>query len=313
MADLAISFKDVSYRYQDPWKRSTIEGVRTISLDINEGEAFGFLGHNGAGKTTTIKCILDLIRPSHGTISILGVNNREPRSRLTIGYVPEQPYFHDYLSVRETVETFASLGNVPRGEMKDRVYATLARLDLTDHADKKVRALSKGLTQRMAIAQAIVAAPKILILDEPFSGLDPIGRKQIRELLLAEKNRGTTIFMCTHVLSDVERICDRASIMAKGQLKGVFDLKNLPALQSTGYELVVSGSIEDSRRFLPQTESVRQEQRQCVVTFVSRETAERAITAALENKLEILSFAQSQGTLEDLFATLVTTTESDQP
>ena len=223
----AIDIAGLSYRYPSQWLKSGFQAITDLSLQVKPGESFGFLGHNGAGKTTTIKCILGLIAPTKGQISIFGKSSRQTSARLDLGYLPEQPYFYDSLTVFETLKFYGQLSGIASSDLKSRIDHALASVKLTGRASSPIRALSKGLTQRLAMAQAIIARPKLLILDEPFSGLDPIGRHEFRELILSLKNEGATIFMSSHILSDVESICDRASIMSKGELKGVFDLRNL--------------------------------------------------------------------------------------
>lgn len=216
----------LSYVYRGNWMVGRKKAVQNLNLEIFEGESFGFLGHNGAGKTTTIKCILNLIKPSTGSVKIFGKSATEVSAREKIGYVPEQPYFYDYLTVAEILQMYAQLSGLHSHDRDNAITQALAAVNMGDRVGASMRSLSKGLTQRIAIAQAIVAKPKLLILDEPFSGMDPIGRKEFRELFLNLKKQGTTIFICSHILSDVELLCDRVSIMSQGELKGVFDIRD---------------------------------------------------------------------------------------
>ncbi len=225
----ALEFDSVSHLYKDDWTRKTIEALKPLSLKIEEGECFGFLGHNGAGKTTTIKCLLGLIATYSGSIKIFGKNAQHSVNRRGIGFVPEQPYFYDYLTVAELLRYYGKLSGINSTELSAATKEVLSRLMISDLESKKMRGLSKGLTQKVALAQALLHRPKLLILDEPFSGLDPVGRKVVRDVIAEEKARGTTIFMSTHILSDVELLCDRASILSKGQLKGVVKLGQVSA------------------------------------------------------------------------------------
>lgn len=232
-AEKILEINNISYVYRGDWLINKIQALKNISLEVFGGEAFGFLGHNGAGKTTSIKCILNLIRPSSGEIKLFGENSRRTSCRQMIGYLPEQPYFYDHLSVEETLAFYAQLSGLGARNLSRSVTETLEKVGLTSRRKQAMRSLSKGLTQRVALAQAIVARPKLLILDEPFSGLDPVGRKQFRQILLELKAQGCTLFMSSHILSDVEQICDRASVLVQGELKGVVNVKDLAASSTT--------------------------------------------------------------------------------
>ena len=189
-----------------------------LSIEVPEGVIFGFLGPNGAGKTTTIKLILDFVRPTRGSATVFGNPTTHPRTRELIGYLPEQPYFHRFLKPIEVVSMHAGLAGVKSREIIDRSKAALEKVGIAEYAETPIAKLSKGLTQRVGIAQAIVGDPKLLILDEPTSGLDPIGRRHTRDLLLDLKNEGKTIFLSSHLLSEVENICDIVGVLKAGKL-----------------------------------------------------------------------------------------------
>lgn len=302
----AVQIADLHYSYTEEWTRKHRAVLKGITLSIARGESFGFLGHNGAGKTTTIKLILNLLRRSHGTIKIFGLDARDTRARTHVGYLPEQPYFYDNLTVIETMYFYATLAGIPSGDRERKVLNTLARVGLTHRAKSHMRSLSKGLMQRVALAQAIVAEPKLLLLDEPFSGLDPIGRKEFRDLFSELKRAGTTIFMSSHILSDVEFLCDRASIMVRGELKGIFNLRQPDVSISTpGYELVV-------KHFAPIREIVTEihditihEDFFTRIGFKERHAAERVLQLAIERRAEVQSYEVTYPSLEDLFVKLV--------
>ncbi len=312
---VALSIEGLSYSYRGDWLVSLKRAVTNLSLEVEAGECFGFLGHNGAGKTTTIKCILDLVRPSSGRISIFGQSSANPGARSVIGYVPEQPYFYDYLTVREIMQMYATLSGLSRKNVREEaVFEALDSVNMSGRADQRMNSLSKGLVQRVAIAQAIVAKPKLLILDEPFSGMDPIGRKEFRDLFMRLKAEGTTIFMCSHILSDVEYLCDRVSILARGELKGVFDLRSRDHFGSGWYEIEFPWS-EVNQRALQEIEGERviktdSRSRIGLIKIKSRQTAERALELALKSGIEIRSYNYEHGSLEDLFVTLVRAGES---
>jgi ABC-2 type transport system ATP-binding protein len=189
-----------------------------ISFEVREGEIFGFVGPNGAGKTTTLKILMGLIRATEGNASILGCDVRETAFRRHVGFLPENPYFYDFLTGREILAFYARLSGVPRAQLARRVDALLEWVGLAHAADARLRTYSKGMLQRIGIAQALVHDPSVVFLDEPMSGLDPIGRKEIRDLILRLRAEGKTVFMNTHILSDVEMVCDRVAIIVQGEI-----------------------------------------------------------------------------------------------
>jgi ABC-2 type transport system ATP-binding protein len=189
-----------------------------IDFEVRRGELFGFIGPNGAGKTTTLKILMGLIRATEGEAQILGHDVRETAFRQHIGFAPESPYFYDFLTGAEILEFYARLCAVPRARRRERVREVLDRVGLASAADARLRTYSKGMLQRIAIAQAIVHDPAVVFLDEPMSGLDPVGRKEIRDLVVRLSAEGKTIFMNTHILSDVETICDRVAIIVQGRI-----------------------------------------------------------------------------------------------
>jgi ABC-2 type transport system ATP-binding protein len=196
-----------------------------ISFDVREGEIFGFVGPNGAGKTTTLKILMGLIGATAGRARILGSDVRETAFRRHVGFLPENPYFYDYLTGREILRFYARLSGVPRSRREQRVGELLEWVGLAPAANARLRTYSKGMLQRVGIAQALVHDPKVVFLDEPMSGLDPIGRKEVRDLILRLKSDGKTVFMNTHILPDVEMLCDRVAIIVKGRIghQGVID------------------------------------------------------------------------------------------
>ena len=198
------------------------KGTRTaldgLSIQAPEGVVFGFLGPNGAGKTTTIKMLLDFVHPTSGSATLFGRPTTEALTRRVVGYLPEQPYFHKFLRPMEVVSMHAALAGVDRRDIRKKAMSALERTGIAEYADTPINKLSKGLTQRVGIAQAIVGDPKLLILDEPTSGLDPIGRRHARDLILELRNEGKTIFLSSHLLSEVESTCDTIAVLKRGKL-----------------------------------------------------------------------------------------------
>jgi ABC-2 type transport system ATP-binding protein len=199
------------------WARKVV-ALRGISFKVGEGQVFGLLGPNGAGKSTTIKSLLNLIRPSAGTITVMGRPHHQVEARESIGYLPENPAPYEYLSGREFVTLGAQLSRVPSAELRRRVDETIERVGLGGSARLQIRRYSKGMVQRIALAWAIVGRPKLLVLDEPTSGLDVLGRQLIRELIVEEKARGSTVVFCSHIIPDVEQLCERVALLVRGEL-----------------------------------------------------------------------------------------------
>ena len=226
-------------------RRRRVAAVEGLSLGVEEGEIFGFVGPNGAGKTTTIKMLMGLIRPTHGRAFIFDAPIPSKRSKARIGYLPEHPAWYEFLTGREALLFFAGLSEVPPADRPKRCDERLAMVGLGDAGDRQIRKYSKGMQQRLGIAQALVADPSFVVLDEPMSGLDPIGRREVRDLILELKRRGKTVFFSTHILSDVETLCDRVGIIIGGKLRDVGKLDALLSARVTDVEARFEGPASD--------------------------------------------------------------------
>jgi ABC-2 type transport system ATP-binding protein len=306
----AVEIDNLSYARRHPWTWRRTPTLEPFSISIASGEAFGFLGHNGAGKTTTIKNILGLVTPTTGSITLFGIDNRDPSSRRPIGYVPENPYFYDHLRVGEAISLGAQLAGICGGQVKKVVGDTLERVGLSSRHKSPLRTLSKGLLQRVAIGHALVSSPRLLILDEPFSGLDPIGRHEMRTLFEEERRSGTTLFLASHILNDVEALCDRVSIMVKGKLRGVFSCDDLGQHPSHGYELAIGAALssEDIAAVIDQPSAeftCRRQRSLTVITITDEDQARKTLMRCLEKNLPIASFQQQHPTLEQLYLAIV--------
>src|ERR1700736_4854636 len=216
--------------------------LRPIHLKVEEGEIFGFLGPNGAGKTTTLKVLMGLVFPTAGTARILGHEWTDPEVKAQIGFLPEQPYFYDYLTAHELLDYYGQLSGVPGKDRRHRVEEVLQRVGLTDVKGVQLRKFSKGMLQRAGIAQAILHNPKLVFFDEPMSGLDPLGRREVRDLMEQLKQEGKTVFFSTHILSDAEALCDRVAIIHLGELRGVGAVADLTSNVESKVEIVWQGS-----------------------------------------------------------------------
>jgi len=230
------------------WRKRKVRALDGLSLTVNQGEIFGFLGANGAGKTTTLKLLMRLIFPTSGSAKILGKEIADIRMHQRIGYLPENPYFYDYLTAREFLEYCAELFGYSRDERRRRSEALLRRVRLDEKKwDTQLRKFSKGMLQRVGLAQAVINDPEVIFLDEPMSGLDPIGRREVRDLIASLRQEGKTVFMCSHILSDIEVLCDRVGIMKRGTLAHVGHLDDL---RSSGGERnlveVVATAIDEA-------------------------------------------------------------------
>src|ERR1051325_7205 len=210
------------------WRKRKVRALDDLSLSIDRGQIFGFLGANGAGKTTTLKLLMRLIFPTNGTAKILGRDIQDVRMHERIGYLPENPYFYDYLTAREFLDYCAEIFGFPSAERKKRAADLLARVKLDEKRwDTQLRKFSKGMLQRVGLAQSLINDPEIVFLDEPMSGLDPVGRREVRDLIVALRDEGKTVFMCSHILSDIEVLCDRVAILKHGRLAQVGYLDEL--------------------------------------------------------------------------------------
>ncbi|HMN14081.1 MAG TPA: ABC transporter ATP-binding protein [Bellilinea sp.] len=232
----AIAIDSISKTYIGK-KRVRVEALKNVSLTVGLGEVFGFLGPNGAGKSTTIKCLVGLMRPTKGTATIMGESIPSIASRRNIGYLPENPSFYDYLSAEEYIRFVGSAFQMPADELTRKSEEVLKLLELWDARKRPIRSYSKGMVQRVGLAQVLVHDPDVFILDEPMSGLDPLGRSLVKEIISDLKRRGKTVFFSTHIIDDVEKICDRVGIISGGVLKSVEHVDRILEQGVTGYTI----------------------------------------------------------------------------
>jgi ABC-2 type transport system ATP-binding protein len=238
---LAICARDLSKHYRNPWTLKVTTGLDGLDLDLRCGEVLGYLGPNGAGKTTTLKLLAGLLKPTGGNAWLLGESIEEPRSRKRLGFLPEQPYFYDYLSGIEYLEMAGQLSGLGAQEAHRQAKHWLGRVGLGDRPSLRLRKYSKGMLQRMGLAAALVHGPELLILDEPMSGLDPFGRRDVRDLILEQKTRGVTVMFSSHILPDVELLCDRVAVVLRGRLSRVATVQEIVAGGSHRVEIAVQG------------------------------------------------------------------------
>ena len=234
----AIRIENLSKIYRQGLRQQKVLAVNDLNLTVSEGEIFGFLGPNGAGKSTTIKILCDLIRPTGGRATIKGRDVRQQEARRLMGYLPENPSYYSFLSGWELLTFQGTVHGVSKDKIRERGMVLLETLDLTEAAHRPLRTYSKGMIQRMGIAVSLIHNPLVVIFDEPMSGLDPVGRKLVKDLMLRLRAQGKTIFFSTHILHDVEIICDRIGIITKGELKFSGDLTEVISDSFSSYEVV---------------------------------------------------------------------------
>ncbi|MEW5805051.1 MAG: ABC transporter ATP-binding protein [bacterium] len=279
-----------------------IEALQGLDLEIEEGETFGYLGPNGAGKTTTLKLLLGLMHPTSGTAYILGENSRNVQVKNLIGFLPEQPYFYSYLTAHEFLNFYSRLFNIPKKSCQARIDELLALVGLKGRENLQLRKFSKGMLQRIGIAQALVNDPQVIFFDEPFSGLDPIGRKEIRDIVLKLKEKGKTIFFCSHILSDVEMICDRVAILVHGELKAVGRIENLVETKLKSAEIAFSGLGEEAKAKVRELSSrMLDHSDKTLVTLSNRESVDKVVKIISEGQGRLISLTPIRETLEDIF------------
>ncbi len=273
-----------------------------ISFSVQQGEIFGFVGPNGAGKTTTLKILMGLIFATGGKASILGHDIGESEFRRHIGYLPEGPYFYDFLTGREFLSFYAKLCGVPRAEISQRVANLLEAVGLSHAGDERLRNYSKGMLQRIGIGQALVHDPQVLFLDEPMSGLDPIGRKEIRDLIWQFRDRGKTIFMTTHILSDVEMLCDSVAIIVKGRIQYQGAPKEFLKNEHHTAEIVFAGVAKDVQAKIAERFQASVRDLDDLSQFgVAENQVDDLLRALLESGARVVSVTPRRATLETIF------------
>jgi ABC-2 type transport system ATP-binding protein len=277
--------------------RKRVEAVKEVSFDVRRGEIFGFLGPNGAGKTTTLKMMMGLVFPTRGRAEVLGrpAGNRESKRRL--GYLPESPYFYEYLTPEEFLDFVGAVSDVPRAERRRRADRLLTRVGLDHARGRSLRKFSKGMLQRVGIAQALMGDPELVVLDEPMTGLDPLGRKEIRDLILELRGEGRTVFFSTHILPDVEMTCDRVAMVFAGRLRSIGPLSQLLSARLLSTEVLVRGALP----VLPEGARQRPGDDGTLVELPEGADVDRFLEAVLRAGGHVLAVTPRKESLEDLF------------
>ncbi|MGB9836293.1 MAG: ATP-binding cassette domain-containing protein [Candidatus Saccharicenans sp.] len=283
-----------------PKKKLVLKGV---SFHVNEGEIFGYLGPNGAGKTTTIKCILNLIFPDAGQIKIFGEDSLRPRARQKVGFLPENPYFYDYLTGREFLTFYADLLGLHGQAKQEKINYLLKLVGMERAADLQLRKYSRGMLQRIGLAQALLNDPSLVILDEPMGGLDPIGRKEFRDIIVGLKKEGKTVFLSSHILQDIEMICDRVAIILAGEIINQGYLGDLISEKVLYTEITVAGVPAEEFQGLGESLSSRGDR--VLLKVYEESNIDRVLSLTLQKKGKIVSLVPRTETLEDIFVSMV--------
>jgi ABC-2 type transport system ATP-binding protein len=314
-AEALIEVRNLAKTFRVGFLARRVEAVRGVSFEVRRGEIFGFLGPNGAGKTTTIKMLTGLIEPTSGEAYLFGQRVPSPRARQNLGFLPENPYVYPYLTPREFVELSGRLSGLRGSTLTKRTREVLELTNIAYAADRQVRALSKGMLQRTGLAAALVSDPSMLILDEPMSGLDPVGRKEVKDLIFAERDRGRTIFFSTHILGDVEAMCDRVAILREGQVVVSGALRDLLRGEVLGTEITLAGAEEPlCARLTADGHTVSRRASVVVVSCEGEARVGEVLTAALGAGAQVVEVARRRETLEDLFMKrALSTREREKP
>jgi ABC-2 type transport system ATP-binding protein len=301
-SSVVLRVTGLAKHFHKAFTRKIVTAVRGVSFEVIAGEIFGFLGPNGAGKTTTIKMLMGLITPTGGTMEILGRRAPAPEIMGRVGFLPENPYVYPYLSPREFVTLCGRLSGLRGRDLRDRSVRVIERVGMGEAMDRAARTLSKGMLQRVALAAALVHEPELLVLDEPMSGLDPVGRKEVRDLILEEKRRGRTVFFSSHILADVEMLCDRVCILRQGEIVVAGALRDLLSAGNRHSEVTVGGASKALREALATIASASREVGDLLVMDVKGDDAVRdVVQRALADGARLESVTPKRETLEDLF------------
>jgi ABC-2 type transport system ATP-binding protein len=300
--DIVLSVEKLAKTFVKPFTGKKVEAVRGVSFEVRRGDIFGFLGPNGAGKTTTIKMLTGLIFPTSGKATILGEDVPNPEAMGNVGFLPENPYVYPYLTPREFVSMCGRLNGLSGKHLARETERVIDRVGIAYAIDRRVGALSKGMLQRTGFAAAIVHSPELLILDEPMSGLDPVGRKEVRDLIVEEARAGRTVFFSSHILSDVEMLCDHVCILRKGEVVAAGSMKDLLGAGHRLSEITIVDVPDDALAELTTLAGSHQRLGKSLVLEVQGDDAVRTILErALARQLRVESLIPKRETLEDIF------------
>ena len=281
------------------WRKQQKFGLKNLHLEIQQGEVFGFLGPNGAGKTTTLKLLMGLIFPTAGRARILGRDWRDPSVRANVGFLPEHPYFYDHLTPTELLHYYGALSGLSQADRRARIPKLLERVGLAGQGSIQLRKFSKGMLQRIGIAQAVLHEPQVVFLDEPMSGLDPVGRREVRDFIQSLNREGKTVFFSTHILSDAEALCDRVAVLSGGELRGIGVVSELVSENRGRFELIWQGTaaLQAIKALIPDFHVAGE----TVRAIVEEARLLEALDVLKAQRAKLISVNPVGGSLEDYF------------
>jgi ABC-2 type transport system ATP-binding protein len=282
MSEAVIQIRNLSKIYRDFWGRKKVQALNSLSLDVNKGEIFGLLGPNGSGKTTTMKLLLGLLFPTDGEISILGKPASDVSKNERIGYLPEESYLYRFLNAEETLDFYGRLFDISPAERRERTNALIEQVGLQHARRRQLKEYSKGMTRRIGLAQALINNPDLVLLDEPTSGLDPLGTRDMKDMILKLRDEGKTVVMCSHLLADVQDVCDRIAILFQGELKEL-------------------GTVDELL--------TEQDETQLLTSKLNDEAVDEIKAVLAKHNADMRSVTQPKNSLEDLFLKTVRTSQ----
>lgn len=292
--------------YRTGFRMKRVQALVDLTLQVEKGEIFGFLGPNGAGKTTAIKILIGLAKPTRGVAYVLGKPPKDHRVKKSVGFLPESPYFYEYLTAAEFLALTAQLSGVQSSERKSRVREMLKMVRMEHAANIQMKRFSRGMLQRIGIAQALIHDPEVVILDEPMGGLDPIGRKEFRDIILSLRERGKTVFFSTHILADVEMICDRVGIIVGGRMVRMGKLSEILTAEVEAIEITVKGAHGKFRKALERVAQKAIDSGELLMlTVKDDDDVERVLAIAREAGAKVTTIVPRTKTLEDFFMSQV--------
>ena len=302
MESAAIDVRDLRKTFRTPLRRKKVEALRGVTFSVQRGQIFGFVGPNGAGKTTTIRTLMGLLRPSGGSATILGHAIPSRAARFKLGFLPESPYFYDYLTVGELLDLAGRLFGVPSELRKKRADELIEKVGLGRARVQSLKKFSKGMLQRAGLAQALMNDPELVVLDEPMSGLDPIGRKEVRDLIVELRDAGKTVFFSSHILTDVEAVADQVAIIARGQLQSQGTPAELIQRTVLGIDVTVRIPADaDVGALTDGASRVRRTGEELSLTLPADGDVDAWLAAARDKGAKVVAVTPRHETLEDLF------------
>jgi ABC-2 type transport system ATP-binding protein len=306
-ADTVIDVRDLRKTYRTPFRRKKVEALRGVTFHVQRGHIFGFVGPNGAGKTTTIRTLMGLIRPTGGSATILGHGIPSRAARFKVGFLPESPYFYDYLTIGELLDLVGRVFGMGSAERSKRADALIERVGLARARGQYLKKFSKGMLQRAGLAQALMNDPELVVLDEPTSGLDPIGRKEVRDLILELRDQGKTVFFSSHILTDIEAIADHVAIVARGQLQAMGTPGELVKRTVLGVDVTVRVAADVVIEGLTSNATrVRRTGDELAVALPANADVDAWLVTARQLGAKVIAVEPRHETLEDLFMREIT-------